>query len=332
MADAKGILVAGEVSQNNLDPTTLEMLAAARQLSKELGGEEVAIALMGAGLAPLAQKAISYGADKVYAVESPLLKELQPDARVAALEKVCREHSPRFVIGARSVHGRDPLVRLAFRLGAAVAQDCVKLSVEQGAGALVANRPVYGGNAMATVVCRSTPAVAVVRGKVYEPLSPDASRQGQVVNVSAAVSDSAIKARVVDQVEEQASGIRLEDARIVVGAGRGIGGPENLGPIEELAKILGAAVGASRAVCDAGWLPSSQQVGLTGKSIAPELYITVGISGASQHMAGCSGAKTIVAINKDKECNIFKEARYGVVGDWRKVLPAFIEQVRELVK
>jgi electron transfer flavoprotein alpha subunit len=137
---------------------------------------------------------------------------------------------------------------------------------------------------------------------------------------------------VVDVVKEEAAGIKLEDARIVVSGGRGLGGPEPFQNLEKLAKLLGAAVGASRAAVDSGWVPANYQVGLTGKTITPDLYITIAISGASQHMAGCSGAKVIVAINKDAEANIFKEARYGVVGDWQKILPAFTEAVRELVR
>jgi electron transfer flavoprotein alpha subunit len=140
------------------------------------------------------------------------------------------------------------------------------------------------------------------------------------------------KSKVVGVVREEAEGIKLEDARIVVAGGRGLGGPEPFADLEELAKVLGAGIGASRAAVDSGWVPASWQIGLTGKTITPDLYITVAISGASQHIAGCSGAKVIVAINKDAEANIFKEARYGVIGDWKKVLTAFTETVRELVK
>ena len=196
------------------------------------------------------------------------------------------------------------------------------------AGRLLATRPTYGGNAEATVACLSNPAVVSLRPKSIDALAPDASRTGEVVPLTV---ETNVRTKVLERVEAQAEGIRLEDARIVVSGGRGLGGPEPFAALESLASLLGGAVGASRAACDAGWVPSSYQVGLTGKTVTPDLYIAIGISGASQHMAGCSTAKTLVAINKDAGANIFKEARFGVTGDWQKVLPAFTEQLHELL-
>ena len=213
-----------------------------------------------------------------------------------------------------------------------MAQDCLEVSVDSASRTLFANRPVYGGNAVAVVSCNYTPQIAAIRPKVYEPMEPDDSRQGQVVSFPVELDLAQARSRVVDVVAEESEGIKLEEARIVVSGGRGLGGPEPFQDLEQLAKALGGAVGASRAAVDSGWVPSSYQVGLTGKTITPEVYITVAISGASQHMAGCSGAKVIVAINKDAEANIFKEARYGVVGDWQEIVPAFTEAVRELVQ
>ena len=204
--------------------------------------------------------------------------------------------------------------------------------MDTATGKLLANRPVYGGNAVAVVSCNYTPQVAAVRPKVYEPLEPDAGRSGVTVSFPVDLDAGIARATLVDTVMEESEGIKLEDARIVVSGGRGLGGPDPFRDLEELAGLLGAGVGASRAAVDSGWVPASYQVGLTGKTITPDLYITVAISGASQHMAGCSGSKVIVAINKDAEANIFKEARYGVVGDWEKVLPALTETVRELTQ
>ena len=174
------------------------------------------------------------------------------------------------------------------------------------------------------------PQVVIVRGKAYEPLAADSSRSGEVKSVD--VDPPAARVRHLETVTSAAPGVRLEDASVVIAGGRGLGGPEPFEQLEELAGLLGGAVGASRAVCDAGWLEHNYQIGLTGKTITPDLYITVGISGASQHMAGCSGAKHLVAINRDADSNIFKAASYGAVGDWKEVLPSFIETVRELVK
>ena len=163
------------------------------------------------------------------------------------------------------------------------------------------------------------------------PREPDASRQGEIINIDAKIDESAIRTKIVDSVAEEVSGIKLEDADVVICGGRGIGGPEGFAQLEELARLLKGAVGASRPPCDNGWIADTVQIGLTGKIIAPELYIAIGVSGSSQHISGCSGSKNIIAVNKDPEANIFRQARYGVVGDWKKVLPAFTEKVKELL-
>ena len=165
-----------------------------------------------------------------------------------------------------------------------------------------------------------------------EPLPEDKKRSGEVEIIELTLDESRIKTALVETVVQEAEGIKLEDASVIIGGGRGLGGPEPFDQLEELAKLFNGAVGASRAVCDAGWLDHAFQIGLTGKTVTPDLYIMVGISGASQHMAGCSASKTIVAINKDGDANIFKEARYGVVGDWEKVLPSFTSTVADLMK
>jgi electron transfer flavoprotein alpha subunit len=331
MAEAKGVLVLGDVADGALGLTSQELLAAGRKVADDLG-EELGIGLLGDSLEGASQEAISYGADKVYAVTNPSLGQYQADLFLAALEALCREVNPSIILMGRTNQGRELAPRLAFRLGVGLSQDCLEVSIDPSSRKLLANRPVYGGNAVAVVSCNYTPQVASIRPKAYEPLDPNPSRQGEVVSFPVELDPSLARTKVMDVVKEEAKGIKLEDARIVVSGGRGLGGPEPFQHLEELAKLLGAAVGASRAAVDSGWVPATYQVGLTGKTITPDLYITVAISGASQHMAGCSGAKVIVAINKDAEANIFKEARYGVVGDWQKVLPALTESVRELTQ
>ena len=331
MAEAQGVLVLGDSADNELSSISKELLAAGRKLADDLG-EELAIGLLGDTLDQPSQQAISHGADKVYAVNHPNLAEYQVELYLSAMEALAKDISPRVVLIGRTNQGRELAPRLAFRLGVGLAQDCLEVSVDSASKTLFANRPVYGGNAVAVVSCNYTPQVAAIRPKVYEPLEPDASRQGQVVSFPVELDLAQARSRVVNVVAEESEGIKLEEARIVVSGGRGLGGPEPFQDLEQLAKALGGAVGASRAAVDSGWVPSSYQVGLTGKTITPEVYITVAISGASQHMAGCSGAKVIVAINKDAEANIFKEARYGVVGDWQEIVPAFTEAVRELVQ
>ena len=325
-----GILVFGEMNQNELASVTGELLGVARSLSADTG-DQVAVALQSGSVGNGAEEAIALGADKVFRVESDLLSEPQIDAHLEAFTQVVTQTQPTVVLIGRTPIGRDVGPRLAFRLGAAVAQDCVEVSIDSDSGRVVATRPVYGGNAMSRVSFTGDDMqVVLVRPKAFEAPEPDDGRSGDVEDFSLSLDESAIKARLIETVTQQAEGVRLEDASVVVSGGRGLGGPEPFDELRSLSDALGGALGASRAACDAGWIDHSHQVGLTGKTITPDLYITVGISGASQHMAGCSASKNIVAINRDEDANIFKSATYGVIGDWNKILPSFIETVREL--
>ena len=325
-----GVLVVGELNGDELLNITGELLAAGRAIGDAIG-EDVGVALLN-GSEAAGQAAIALGADKAYLVQDDVLSDMQLDAQVAALTAVCAEAQPSVVLIGRTPAGRDVGPRLAFRLGVGLAQDCLQVSADIDSGRVVAVRPVYGGNALARVTFpEANPQMVVLRAKAYEPLEADDSRSGKVVVVNPNLDASVVRARLVETVRQESEGVRLEDAGVVIGGGRGLGGPEPFDQLEDLARLLGGAVGASRAVCDAGWLDHSYQVGLTGKTITPDLYITVGISGASQHMAGCSASKHIVAINRDADANIFKTASFGVVGDWKNVLPSFIETVRELV-
>lgn len=319
-----GVLVFGEATEDGkLAPTTGELLAAA----KSLGGAATC-ALLGAGVEGLAQECAALGADKVIVVDDPVLKDYQGDAYVPVGERICKEVDPLVVLFGQTMMGRDMAPRLAARLGTAVAMDCMELSLE--GDKLHATRPCYGGNARARYTINGTPQLATLRAKAYDASEPDASRQAEVVKQSADVSADVIRARVTGRTKEEVAGVRLEDAAVVVGGGRGVGSAEGFKSLEELAGLLGGAVGATRAVCDLGWYPVGMQIGLTGKVVTPDLYIAVALSGASQHMAGVSGVKHIVAVNKDPEANIFRAARFGVVGDWKEVIPAFTEKARDL--
>lgn len=331
MADGTGVLIIGEAPAGQLSLTTLEVLNAGRQVADTLA-QELSIGLFGSELADAAPQAIAHGADRVYSVTHPALADYQAELYLAAMETLCREVNPAIILIGRTNEGREIAPRLAFRLGVGLAQDCLEVSADPAAGRLLANRPVYGGSAVAVVSCNYTPQVAAIRPKAYEPRQPDAARQGSVISFPVDLDASLAQCQILDTVKEEAEGVKLEDANIVVAGGRGLGGPEPFANLEALAKLLGGAVGASRAAVDSGWVPAGYQVGLTGKTITPDLYITVAISGASQHLAGCSGSKAIVAINKDPDANIFKEARYGVIGDWETVLTAFSETIRELVE
>jgi electron transfer flavoprotein alpha subunit len=324
MDDAGEVLVLGECAEGQLSPITGEILAAGRQLADDLG-ITVACGLIGDGLGDVARTAIALGADRAYVVDDPLLAEFQSELYLEALTRLCRAVAPRILLMARTPIGRDIAPRLAARLGVPLVQDCLEVKIDASTKQLMATRPVYGGNAMATVRCTQNPHFATVRPKVYNPLAAQSDRQGEVIAIEVELDPAMGKTKVVSTVSEEIEGVKLEDARIVVAGGRGLGGPEGFRPLQELANALGAGIGASRAAVDSGWVPYSWQIGLTGKTITPDVYITVGISGASQHIAGCSGAKCIVALNKDREANIFRYARYGIVGDWQKLLSALIE-------
>ena len=330
MADNKGVLILGEIAEGKLAAITTEMLGGGRGLADALG-EELSVALMGSGIGDLAQEAIALGADKVYAVDDPLLKDYQTDSFIAVAERVIKEASPSIVLMGQTAMGRDLAPRLAFRLNTAVSMDCVELAIDPDTKALLQTRPVYGGTARAVFTTDARPQMATVRPKAMDPLEADSSRKGEVVAVAAGIDASIIKAKLVEKVKEEVEGIKLEDAEVVVCGGRGLGGPEAFQELEALAKVMGGAVGATRPPCDNGWVPAAMQIGLTGKIVSPTLYIGIALSGSSQHMAGCSGSKNIVAINKDPEANVFKEARFGVVGDFKKILPAFTEKVKSLI-
>ena len=232
---------------------------------------------------------------------------------------------PDVVLFNKSDFGSLVAPRVAFRLGAVFASDCMEISNVDGS--IVVTRPVFGGSALADFEVATSQSVITLR-----PGSFSASTETGNPSVQEFSSDVTVDqtASVLDTIEESREGVRLEDANVIVSGGRGLGGPEPFSVLHDLANVLEGAVGASRAACDAGWIDHAYQVGLTGKSVTPDLYIAVGISGASQHMAGCSSSRAIVAINKDGDSNIFKEARYGVVGDWEKVLPAFLSAVRDI--
>lgn len=233
--------------------------------------------------------------------------------------------NPDVVVLGKTDFGSVVGARVAFRVGAAFAPDCVEISGESGS--ITVTRPVYGGSALAEFEISSSPAIVTLRAGAFEPSSDSGAPTVESFDSDLMANGSVV---VTDTVAEVREGVRLEDADVVVSGGRGLGGPEPFSVLADLADVLGGAVGASRAACDAGWIDHSHQVGLTGKSVSPDVYIAVGISGASQHMAGCSSSRAIVAINKDGDSNIFKEARFGVVGDWEKVFPSFLATVRDL--
>jgi len=315
------------IDQGKLSRDSLEVLGAGRLLAAELG-TGLAAAVIGGETEALSAAAGEYGAGKVYSVQDPVLEQYYCDGYLAALEAVCRECNPLVVLFVTNLPGRELAPRLARRLGSASLVDCLSFTVNRETRRIVFTKPVFGGKALARAVVNAVPAVVALRRRSFEPPRQDGIAPEVVPVKPASIPPTPF--RVLEQVEEQQAGIRLEDARVIVAGGQGLGGPENFKQLEELSALLGGTVGASRAAVDNGWVSSSKQVGQTGKIVAPDLYLAVGISGASQHLAGVSGAKVIVAINIDPEAPIFGAARLGVVSDYREVLPPLIEKVKML--
>lgn len=331
MTDYKGVLIIGEIVEDNLANITLELLGCGRVLADKLG-ERLSGLLMGTDIKAQASEAIAYGADEIHVVEDPLLEDYQSDLYLVEVEKMVKQLMPKIVLIGQTPMGRDLAPRLGFRMQAAVLMDCVELDIDDDTGNLLQIRPVYGGNARAVFTAETRPQISTVRSKAMSPPERDGSREGEIIEITPEIDPSIMRTKILEKVQEEITGLKIEDADIIVTGGRGIGGPEGFEQLEELAGLLKGAVGATRPVVDSGWWPFSKQVGLTGKVVAPDLYIAVALSGSSQHMAGCSGAKTIVAINSDPQANIFREASFGIVGDWKQAMPAFIEKVRELLK
>ncbi len=328
MANEAGVLVALDAAGGTLAPISLELLGAGRALADRLEAPLIGVVL-GAALEGAGEDAGAYGADQVFLVDDPRLAQYQGDAHVAALEQAVRRLQPAVVLIGHTPNGRELAPRLAFRLAAGLTTDCTSLRVENAE--VVMTKPVYGGNALAEYVHRTSPQLATLRPRAFPPAERQEGRTAPVEQLMLDLDSAQPRSTLVETVRAQASaGPTLREARIVVSGGRGLGGPENWHYVEELAQALGAAVGATRAVTDAGWVPPSLQVGLTGVTISPDLYIAVGISGAVQHIAGVSGAKNVVAINRDADANIFRHARFGIVGDYRQILPALLAKVKEL--
>lgn len=323
----KCVLVIAENLHGKATGPTCELLGLARSFADQAGGT-VAAALLGNGGGVVAEELIARGADRVFVVEHAWLGEYHADAWILVIAQICRQAACDAVLICHNAVGADFAPRLAFRLGTAVATGCVE--VASSAGRLVLTRPCYGGNAREVVSFKTAPAIATVRPGCYDMPALDTRRSGTVEQVHPEFDASEIRTRIVARKREAAEGIRLEDAKVIVAGGRGLNGAAGFGVLAKLAHALGGAVGASRVPCDLGWCPRSWQIGLTGRTVTPELYIAVGISGAGHHMAGCGNAKTIVAVNTDPEAAIFRDARYGVVGDYQRFIPAFIAEVQKL--
>lgn len=329
---ARGVLVLAEVNDGQLSGIAQELLGAGRRLADALG-EALAAAVLGSQVGDSGVEAIAYGADTAYIIDDPLLTSPQPDAYTSALEHLCRDIQPSILLLGKTSLGVEVGPRLAFRLRTVLGSDCTELRIDPDTRRLIMVRPVFGGNAMLEMVCADrVPQMAGVRPKTQTPLPRDDTRQGEIVNRPSGIDASVVRAKFISRNKKAVEGITLASAPIVISGGRGLKGAESFKQLRELGALLGAAVGASKAAVDEGWVPPEMQVGLTGVTVTPNLYIAVGISGAAQHIAGMGYSKNIVAINKDPDAAIFQRAHFGVVGDWQKVIAAFTHKCKELLE
>ena len=316
------MLVIAETREHEPTTLTLDLIGLAAHLARETGAT-VGAALVGAA-SSAAEALIAHGAQVVYLCGAET-EEYEGEVWLPNIEYIARDAKPAAILMGHTPSGADLLPRLAVRLQSAAATGCVAVAADSGK--LLFTRACYGGNVRETISFTTAPAIATVKAGVGAALSRTAG-SGEIVRV--AIPPVRRQTRVVERKREVAPAQRLEDAKIVVSGGRGLESAEGFKVLEDLARVLGAAVGSSRVPCDLGWCPHSWQIGLTGKTVTPDLYFAIGISGAGHHMAGCGNAKTIVAINTDPQAAIFREARFGIVGDYRKIVPALISAVSEL--
>jgi electron transfer flavoprotein alpha subunit len=325
------ILVVAEHRDSDLKKVTFEMLGEGTRIAAkmELGGL-VEAALLGSGMGGVADALAHYGAARVYLADDPSLGRYSSEGYTTVLAQIIQKTEPAVVLLGATPQGQDLAARVAARLGLGLASDCTAFEVAAD-GRLIITRPIYGGRAIATVIEKTTPQMVTVRPNVIMPLEPDTSGTAPVEKLAVEMGD--IRAKVIDLIQESGrQQVGLAEAEIIVSGGRGLKGPENFCLLEQLADVLGAAVGASRAAVDAGWIDHSHQVGQTGRTVTPNLYIACGISGAVQHLAGMKTARYIVAINKDPEAPIFRVADYGIVGDLFEVVPVLTEEFKKALQ
>jgi electron transfer flavoprotein alpha subunit len=326
----KGILICGEHQKEEITSISKELISTGQKL-RSGGDQPLDFLLVGENLGEKAKKTSLLGIDRILTVEGSGFSEFHPERLTCIITDVCRQIEPMIIILGQTDFGRDVAPRLAAKLGGSVCLDCIDLGYDQKSKTLIQTKPVYGGNATALWAATShRPYVVTMRPRSASGARPDPCKRAEIMSISVNIEESQLRSQLVKTIHEVDKGIRLEEAKIIVAGGGGIGGIDGFDLIRQLAQELGAAVGITRVPADEKWMPKSLEIGQTGHVVSPNLYIAVGISGAPQHLAGCSSAKTIVAINKDPDANIFDEADIGIVGDYRDILPALIEKLKAL--
>jgi electron transfer flavoprotein alpha subunit len=324
----KGVMVFTEQRGGELKKVARELLGRGRGLADDLG-VELSAALLGHKVEPLAKELIALGADKVYLIEDSKLENYNTGCYAKAMMNLVNSVKPEIVLYGATHIGRDLAPRIAKKLNAGLTADCTELTIEKETRLLLQTRPAFGGNIMATIMCpKHRPQMSTVRPGIMKALEPDKSRKGEVVKFDAKLTDKDVMTKILEIVKERKKIANLEDAKIIVSGGRGVGGADGFKTIQKLADVLRAEVGGSRVAVEKGWISKDHQVGQTGKTVRPLLYIACGISGSIQHRAGMQNSGLIVAINKDPGAQIFTIADIGIVGDLFDVIPVLIEELK----
>lgn len=326
------VWVFAEQRDNKLMPVVIELLGEAKRLANLIGCN-VAAVLCGHHIEPLVNELLGYGLDKVYFADAPELKNYTTDAYTKVIYQAVMDYKPEiFLMGATHI-GRDLGPSIAVKCGTGLTADCTKLEIDSIDKKLLQTRPAFGGNLMATIICENhRPQMATVRPGIMEKAEYVSNAKGEKIELKAEFNEGELREKVLRIVKSMKETVSLTDAKIVVSGGRGLGNSEGFKLIQELADRLGGVVGASRAAVDSGWISHSHQVGQTGTTVKPDIYIACGISGAIQHMAGMQESKCIIAINKNENASIFEIADYGIVGDLYKVIPAIINSLDNVLE
>jgi electron transfer flavoprotein alpha subunit len=329
--EAKGILVYMEQTDGALRNVGFELLGKGRGLADELACEMTALVITGSNGEKLAKEAIAGGADKVYFVEGSAYTRFNTDSYVYATVRAIEAYKPQAVLLGATVNGRDFAPRVAARLGTGLCADCTDLGVDKEKGLIVWTRPTFGGNIMAQILCpEKRPQMGTVRPKIFKKPAAGKNRQGEILPFDPQLPENYNRVEFLSEEIPENTTCNLEEAEYIVAGGRGMASKKNFKLLEELADVLGGAVGASRAAVDAGWIEHLRQVGQSGKTVGPKIYIACGISGAIQHLAGMNSSDTIIAINNDPEAAIFNVSDYGIVGDLFEVLPVLTREWKKI--
>lgn len=324
----RGVWVFIEQLNGEVAPVSWELMGAGRRLADNLQ-VDLAGVLMGSGIENIAQEAFAFGADVVYLIDDPVLKDYRTESYTHGVVQLVKKYEPEIMLLGATTMGRDLSGAVYAQLETGLTADCTELSVDEGSRHFMQTRPAFGGNIMATIVCRHhRPQMATVRPRVMPMPQRLEGRQGKIIKEELGLTEDQVITKVIEIIEEKKAAVFLDKAEIIVAGGRGIGGKENFALLEELADTLGGTIGASRAAVEAGWISADYQVGQTGTTVRPKVYFAVGISGAIQHLVGMRTSDVIVAINKDPDAPIFKVATFGVVGDLFQVVPTMTEQFK----